>query len=84
MATETEKRNLGAHVELCAERYATMNKNLDSINKKIETLESHIVFIRDKLSESDAANSKQLVVIGTAIVGVLMSGLISFAVHLLK
>lgn len=84
MSTDIEKKSLEAHVELCAERYTALDNSLELLNKKVEKLESHIVFIRDKLAESDTAQSKQLIVIGTAIVGVLISGLITLIVHLAK
>ena len=84
MSTDIEKKSLEAHVELCAERYAALDNSLELLNKKVEKLESHIVFIRDKLAENDTAQSKQLIVIGTAIVGVLISGLITLIVHLSK
>lgn len=41
-ATDIEKENLEAHVELCAQRYNSLEKRLNSVEEKIETLQSTI------------------------------------------
>lgn len=35
---DVEKENLGAHVELCAERYATLERRLGTLEKKLDEL----------------------------------------------
>jgi len=60
MTTEIEKQNLEAHVELCAERYKSLESKLNTLETKVERLEEHIIFIRDKLSELQTRQTKQL------------------------
>ena len=40
MSTEIEKQSLEAHVELCAERYGKLENKLETVEKKVEKLES--------------------------------------------
>lgn len=64
-ATEIEKENLEAHVELCAERYKQLDTRLSSIEKKVGTLQ-------DTIEKSHLNTVKVLIgTAGTVIVGVL-------------
>jgi hypothetical protein len=64
-ATEIEKENLEAHVELCAERYKQLDTRLCSIEKKVSTLQ-------DTIEKSHLSTVKVLIgTAGTVIVGVL-------------
>jgi hypothetical protein len=40
--SDIEKENLEAHVELCAQRYAALEKRLTAIEDKVSTLQSTI------------------------------------------
>ena len=84
MSTNIEKQSLEAHVELCAERYEKLESKLTTVEKKVEKLEEHIVAIRESLSGSNDKQSKQLIAIGTAIISVLITGLITLTVHLIS
>ena len=84
MSTAIEKQSLEAHVELCAERYEKLDNKLTTVEKKVEKLEEHIVAIRESLAGSGDRQSKQLVAIGTAIISVLITGIITLTVHLLN
>lgn len=79
-----EKTNLEAHVELCAERYTTLQAKLDSLGAKVAALESHVLFIREALAGEPGNNNKTLITIGTTIVGVLIAGLITAIVALTR
>lgn len=81
---DIEKQSLEAHVELCAERYEKLESKLNTVEKKVEKLEEHIVAIRESLASSGDKQSKQLIAIGTAIVSVLITGLITVIVHLVS
>lgn len=83
MSTDIEKESLEAHVELCAERYGKLETRLSAIEKKVEKLEEHILAIRESLAGSGDKQSKQLIAIGTAIISVLITGLITLTVHLI-
>lgn len=64
-ATDIEKENLEAHVELCAERYRQLDTRLGGIEKKVSTLQ-------DTIEKSHLNTIKVLIgTAGTVIVGVL-------------
>ena len=78
---QSERSNLGAHVDLCAERYRTLENKLDSLEESMGKMEEHIIVIRTKLSESavggENAANKTLISVGTAFGVALMTGLIT-------
>jgi hypothetical protein len=84
---ESERNDLGAHVDLCAERYRTLEKKLDNFETRMEKMEEHIVAIRTKLSEASAtsenAANKTLISAGTAFGVALLTGLITVVVQLI-
>lgn len=81
MSTNIEKTNLEAHVELCAERYEKLEHKLEAVEKKVEQLEHHIIDIKQTLAGAGDRQSKQLIAIGTAIISVLITGLITILVN---
>jgi phage shock protein A len=84
---ESERTSLGAHVDLCAERYKTLEQKLDKLEDRMSTMEEHIIIIRTKLSESAADTSTkvsgQIINIGTAFGVALVTGLITVVVQLI-
>lgn len=84
MATNIEKTNLEAHVELCAERYEKLESKLEAVEKKVEGLETHVLEIKQALAGTGEKQSKQLIAIGTAIISVLLTGLITVLVHFIN
>ena len=70
--TDIEKENLEAHVELCAQRYTSLENRLTNIENKVGGLQ--------KLIE-DGHNSMTKVIIGTA--GTVVAGVLSVLVVLL-
>lgn len=84
MSTDIEKQSLEAHVELCAERYEKLESKIDSVEQKVEKLESHIIEIKSAIAGSENKQSKQIIAIGTAIISVLITGLITLTVHLVS
>ena len=84
MSTDIEKKSLEAHVELCAERYSALDHKIENLKEKVEKLESHIVFIREKLSDSDNAQSKQFITIGISVLAALIGGIFALIVHSIK
>lgn len=66
MTTDIEKENLEAHVELCAERYKNLDRRLNIIEDKVESI----------LSELSSNNKNmQKVIIGAT--GTIIAGLLS-------
>lgn len=89
--TDIEKKNLEAHVELCAERYATLAERyialqtkIDVLGSKVEALQTHLVFIRETLAGASGKQNKQLITIGTALITVLISGIISLTINFIN
>jgi hypothetical protein len=64
-ATDIEKENLEAHVELCAERYKQLDTRLGNIENKVQTLQETI--------ERSHLNTIKVLIgtAGTVIVGIL-------------
>ena len=84
MSTDIEKESLEAHVELCAERYEKLAHKLNAVEKKVEKLEEHVIAIRESLAGAGDKQSKQIIAIGTAIISVLITGLITLTVHFIN
>lgn len=86
--SEIEKHNLEAHVELCAERYKSLEDKLNRVHARLEDLESHVISIRDSLSNKTANISsginKQIIAIGTSIIGVLLAANVTLIVNLIN
>ena len=72
MATALEKKNLEAHVDLCAIRYQNLDNRMDKIEKKVEA-------IHEDITEGQKSMTK--VLIGSA--GTIVAGLLSTIVVLL-
>ena len=71
--TEIEKQNLEAHVELCAQRYESLENRLTNIENKVGSLQ--------KLIE-DGQSSMTKVLIGTA--GTVVTAIVSLIIVLLN
>jgi predicted nucleic acid-binding Zn-ribbon protein len=84
VATAIERENLEAHVELCAERYAKLETKLESVENKVEALEDHIIAIREALAGAGERQSKQIIAIGTAIITVLIAGIITLTINFIN
>lgn len=82
MATAIEKTNLEAHVELCAERYEQLDKRLIGVETRMEKIEGHMVDIKEAIEQSNNGQSKQLIAIGTTIIGVLITAIVALVIHL--
>ena len=82
--TDIEKKSLEAHVELCAERYSNLETKLENLDARMDKLETHIIDIKDSLSNAKTDGNKTLITIGTTILGVLIAGMITLIVNLSK
>ena len=80
--TDIEKKNLEAHVELCAERYAALENKLDNLDERMTVIERHIVEIKESITNKTGGINKQMITIGTTIVGVMFTAVISLLIHL--
>jgi hypothetical protein len=81
---ELEKQKLEAHVELCAERYSQLNEKLDNLDRRLTTVEEHLLAIRDSITNKTGGINKQLITIGTTVLGVLATAVIGLLIHLVN
>jgi predicted nucleic acid-binding Zn-ribbon protein len=82
-STDIEKKSLEAHVELCAERYAQLEHKLNTLDSRVEKIEHGIDEIKSAISNSNLGQSKQLIAIGTTVLGVTITAIIGLLVHLI-
>jgi predicted nucleic acid-binding Zn-ribbon protein len=91
-STEIEKKNLEAHVELCAERYKSLEVKLDNLDERVSTIEKKIdskmqmieTKVEDKFSEIKRTiidlqekRNTQIIGWGVSIIGTLISILLT-------
>jgi predicted nucleic acid-binding Zn-ribbon protein len=81
-STNIEKKNLEAHVELCAERYAALDNKLSNLDDRMTKLEEHMVDIKDSIANKTGGIDKQTITIGTTILGVMFTAIITLLIHL--
>ena len=81
-STNIEKKNLEAHVELCAERYEALDNKLTNLDSRMTKLEEHIVDIKDTIANKTGGIDKQTITIGTTILGVMFTAIITLLIHL--
>lgn len=82
--TDIEKVNLEAHVELCAERYRSLEEKLDQVDQRISVLEKHVIVIKDSITSKTSGINKQLLAIATTIIGVLLTANITLIINLIN
>jgi len=94
ITTEIEKQNLEAHVEICAVRYASLEAKLNNLENRMDKVEGHLLDIKTVLATvaqpkeqskpqtEDANPYKTMIAIGTTIIGVLITGIITLLVKL--
>jgi prefoldin subunit 5 len=71
--TDIEKKNLEAHVELCAERYRYLEEKLERVETKISNLGSAVNDIRNMMQKVIHKRNDQLVNWGIGIIGALLA-----------
>ncbi len=71
--TDIEKKNLEAHVELCAERYRYLEEKLERVETKISNLGSAVNDIRNMMQKVIHKRNDQLVNWGIGIIGALVA-----------
>jgi hypothetical protein len=61
-----------------------LDSKLESLEQKVDKLESHIVGIKETLAGVGDKQSRQLLTIGTAIITVLLTGMITLLVNFIN
>lgn len=82
--TSIEKKNLEAHVELCAERYAALEEKLNTVDKRLSVLENHIVDIKESITSKTGGINKQIIAIGTTVFGAMFAAIITLLIQLIS
>lgn len=80
--TAIEKENLEAHVELCAERYKQLENKLTDVEQRLDKVESHLIEIKDSITTKTSGIDGKFITIGTTILGVMFTAIITLLVHL--
>ena len=71
--TEIEKKSLDAHVELCAERYRSLELQLASANTSISGLKTMITEVHEMVHSMAAKRNDQLIGWGIGVIGFLIA-----------
>ena len=71
--TDIEKKSLEAHVELCAERYRSLEMQLASANNSISSLKAMVTEVHDMVHKMGAKRNDQLIGWGIGIIGFLIA-----------
>lgn len=70
--TEIEKKSLEAHVELCAERYRSLDERLDNLGEKIGKVEQVTNEIKSAVGKMAEKGNDRLISWGIGIIVFLM------------
>ena len=71
--TDIEKKSLEAHVELCAERYRSLEDQFDTVKQDISDLKSMVYDVRIMMSEMSKKNNERIINWGIGIISVLIA-----------
>jgi len=71
--TDIEKKSLEAHVELCAERYRSLEMQLASANDSISGVKSMVTEVHEMVHKMGAKRNDQLIGWGIGIIGFLVA-----------
>jgi len=76
--TDIEKKNLEAHVELCAERYRHLETKLEAVEQKITGLDRVIREVHDMVAHMKDRRNNQLISWGIGIITAMAAALAWF------
>ena len=71
--TDIEKKSLEAHVELCAERYRSLELQLASANSSIGSLKTMITEVHEMVQDMADKRNDQLIGWGIGVIGFLVA-----------
>jgi hypothetical protein len=82
--TDIEKKNLEAHVELCAERYKMLELKLETVESQIAKIAPLINRVHDMVHSMADKRNDQLIKWGIGIIGSLTALVVWLASHYFK
>jgi hypothetical protein len=71
--TDIEKKNLEAHVELCAERYRFIEEKLETVETKISDLNRSVDDVSVMITQMMNKRNDQMLNWGMAVIGTLVA-----------
>lgn len=71
--TDLEKQNLEAHVDLCAERYSSLDAKIDRLEARMKDVEITLLDILDKLHKMENKHQDKWNNLGGALILILVS-----------
>lgn len=74
-STTNEKRSLAAHVDLCAQRYATLDERMNNLEAKTDKIEAKLDLIDEKLDDFKTFIAWLLIKAGASIIVLLLGAL---------
>lgn len=80
--TDIEKKSLEAHVELCAERYASLDDKLNNLEQRTSKIESLLGEIKEKLFSTERKQKEQFLSWSTKIIAFLVAACVSLATYI--
>ena len=80
---DIEKESLEAHVELCAERYSRMEEKFENVEKRLSSVETVLVEIKDCIQESNNRRHRENFKYAVGAIGFLASGCAGLVFYLL-
>jgi hypothetical protein len=82
-AVDIEKKNLEAHVEICAVRYSNLEHKLtqlqirmNSFDDRMDTFEQHLLDIKDAVTAGDEKSRDKTLTIVLSVFGIVLAALI--------
>ena len=79
--TEIEKKSLEAHVELCAERYKSLDSRLDYLGDKISKVEEFTMEIKEAIEKLSQKSNDRLIGWGVGIIASLTGIVVWLITH---
>ena len=70
--TEIEKKSLEAHVELCAERYSSLDLRLDNLTEQVKKVEQCTADIREMMAAHVEKHNDRLIAWGVGAIATLI------------
>jgi tetrahydromethanopterin S-methyltransferase subunit B len=80
---QIEKKSLEAHVDLCTERYNELNKNVKTMEARIDSLSSHVLGMKEDMNKITGSINNRLITIAGGIIGVLSTALLALIIKVL-
>ncbi len=80
---QIEKKSLEAHVDLCAERYNELNKNIKNMETRINSLSSHVLGMKEDMNKVVSRINSRIITIAGATLGIMTTAVIALTLKLI-